>query len=232
MAKKKKAPAEGAPLYMGQYASLMTILLAFFISMLSLGNEKAASFEEGLGLVQTIFNLDAGNGLLEFIRVMMPAKPEADEEAIEQDRFFLGYNKGRFQQRRFDLDNVSDAEMRYLKQVVRVATPITFDPAETVIKASDRDFLDRFANVLRNMPERSVTVACYSFTGSGGADQALAAQRAAAIVRYLMDYGRINPDRLLPMGYSESRYFGDAVPADSDQATLFLVSTAAAKTGL
>ncbi len=232
MAKLKKKPVEGAPMYMGQFASLMTIMLAFFIALLTLGKEKVATFRVGLGMVQTAFGLDAGDGMLQFIKMLMPAKPAVEEESAAEQRFFLGYEKGTFQQRRFDLDRITGMELQALKQVVRVATPITFAPAETAIEPASQVFLDRFATVLRSMPERMVTVACYSSTGSGGADQVIAAQRASAIVRYLAENGRVPAERLLPMGYCETRYLGDFATGDSRQATLFFMSSSPAKTGL
>ncbi len=232
MAKLKEKPEEGAPAYMGQFASLMTIMLAFFIALLSLGTEKAATFRDALGSVQTAFGADAGIGVLSFVKMLMPGRPAVEMDSTGDEKLFLGYTKGTFQQQRFSLDHIADTELQSLKRIVRVSTPIRFAPADTAIDSAGQVFLDRFAGMLRGMPERNVTVSCYSSTASGAADQVIAARRAAAVVRYLIENGGIEPERLLPMGYSEVRYLGDVAAHDPEQATLFFISSSPMKTGL
>ncbi|NCC69929.1 MAG: hypothetical protein EOM14_17385 [Clostridia bacterium] len=161
---------------------------------------------------------------MRFVKSLMPYRPEVEEESEGDDKFYQAYTKGTFQNRRFDYNYIDKLELRYLKQVVKVAVPIVFAPASTDINAEGLVFLDRLAAVLRNMPDRSFTIACYCSTGAGTADQELAARRAAAIVRYLEENGQVLRDCLLPVGYSETRYLGDIQMAESGQATLLFIS--------
>jgi len=226
MARERPEPKpEGAPAYMAQFTALMTILLAFFITMLTLGQARTSQYKSsGFGYIKNAFGTGGGVGLLPFWRSMMKKYPKINKNTQDsKDARFLGYMKGSFQSDRFDADGIGGTEVEKRGYSIRITSDVMFDPGRLVLTSDARAFLDRMAGVFANLPNHVLTACCYSSTGDSKKDHTLAAERAAVIARYLEEQGRIPRHRIRSVGYAHERYIGPHRNKKAQQATVFLV---------
>jgi len=197
--------AGGAPAYMGQFASLMTILLAFFIILLSLGQNRTSKYKEGVGKVCNMIGLAGGSGVLEFWRTMRRPPslivfydPENEDEAI-----FAGFPTG--QADGFSLGDrfLNQINFKDPRQTLRLNSQIRFEPERLRLTRDTQFALDRAATLLYGLSGYDITVQVNVNSGAPDADRQLAVRRAAWVTRHLVDQARIAPERIRALGISE-----------------------------
>ena len=202
---KKSAPPQstgpkGAPAYMGQYASLMTILLAFFIVMLTLGQDRASKFRDGVGQIRNLIGLQGGTGVLEFWRSMRyPPAPQVDDKTTEDDDAnLIGYQMDA--RDAFSLQ--SEALMQILiddpSKDIRLNTKIDFEPGRVLVRRDTQSSLDHITTLLHSVDAYRVDVEVW---GENDAESRhLAARRAVWITRHLVENARMQPNRIRAIG--------------------------------
>ncbi|OVE76283.1 hypothetical protein BVX97_01570 [bacterium E08(2017)] len=236
MGKARKPPEEeGAPAYMAQYTALMTILLAFFICMLTMGEEKASEFQSrGMGYIKDAFGLKGGLGLLNYWKAIMRKFPETryDEEK-DKDRHLLGYQKGAFQAEQLDAEGILKMEMQDWGYSVRIKTPLTIGEKSVVLDKEARSFLDKVGGVFYNLPGYVITACCYESRNEDNEENLRKASKSAATVTaYLEGKCGIPRERLNSIGYSSSRYLGDNGNSNPDQGVVFFIRKEASRNHL
>lgn len=196
--------ARGAPAYMGQYASLMTILLAFFIIMLTLGQDRVAQFKVGVGLIHNMIGLTGGAGVLEFWRSARrpPAprvyRPDTEDpaarligrEAESRESFSLGG------------PGVEQISFLSLRGTVRLRSPIRFESGRIRVARASQSALDHAGTLLYALPEHRIVVEVREIVDEGdlSSGRLLAARRAAWLTRHLIEHARIPPGQIRAMG--------------------------------
>ena len=204
--KKPSAPtkkaAASAPAYMSQYTALMTILLAFFILMLTMGHEKTAGFKEGVGDIKNLLELSGGgNGLMSFWRTMrrpgLPMKLSVNETPGAK---LVGYEEDAVDQ--FSLDATSINKIGFMddRQTLRLHSSIRFEPGQVRMDRSTQYALDQAVATIYSLQEYNVVVCALVSSGKPEADRLLAAQRAAWLVRHITTSAQIPRDRIRALG--------------------------------
>jgi flagellar motor protein MotB len=193
-------PPKGAPAYMGQFASLMTILLAFFIVMLSLGQNRVAKFRVGVGQIRNMIGLQGGSGVLEFWRSMRnPPVPQVVGDRPEDEKMTLvGYQMGARDGFSLQAETLSAIQFDDVSKDLRIKTDIKFHPGTWSIQRETKSSLDHITTLLHSAERFRVDVEVWE---SGGANErSLATRRAVWIARYLVEHARIPADRIRSMG--------------------------------
>jgi flagellar motor protein MotB len=228
MKRREPPQEEGAPAYMAQFTSLMTILLAFFIVMLTMGQEKASRYKmEGFGLIRdSSFGLKGGGlGFMSYMRAALQGHPDIARNGEEsaEDRH-LGYVRGEFDREQMDAEGIVHTEMQDWGNSVRIATPVVFKDDGWTPDPKSRQFLDRIGDVLYNLKGYRVTVSCYEAAGDDPPTARMtAARRALAVANYLERQKRVPRTMLHAVGYSDARYMEFADGESPTQKTVFFV---------
>ena len=82
---------------------------------------------------------------------------------------------------------------------------LNFGPDEVTLSDGAEQVIDRYIEVLNRYPEITVTVEGHTDNrGSAESNLELSKERVVSVVRYMVSNG-INPDRIKPYGYGESR---------------------------
>lgn len=200
----EKKKANGAPAYMGQYASLMTILLAFFIIMLTLGQDRVAQFRVGVGLIRNLVGLTGGAGVLEFWRtVRRPAAPRVfKDESEDPDARLIGYEADSADSYSLGGSGVESISFLALRDTFRVRSPLRFEPGRIRVARESQSSLDHAAALLYSLPEHRIVVIVrvQAPPDAADAERRLAARRAAWLARHLVEHGRIPADRIQSLG--------------------------------
>ncbi len=229
MKKREPPKEEGAPAYMAQFTSLMTILLAFFIVMLTMGTEKVSQYNmEGFGHIRdSAFGLRGGGlGVLPYLRMAFRGHPDVvrTREEDPEDRL-LGYERGEFDRDQMDAEGIVRTELQDWGNSVRIASPVAFPDNDWVAGPESRKFIDGIGDVFYNLKGYIVTVASYQAPGDDptGARR-LAARRAMAVANYLERRKRVPRAMLRAVGYCSPRYMGlPDEEMDRTQKTVFFV---------
>ncbi len=209
MTRKRKAVFEkrkpkGSPAYMGQYASLMTILLAFFIIMLTLGQNRVAQFKVGVGLIRNMVGLTGGSGVLDFWRtVRRPAAPRVfTDESEDPDARLLGYESDFADSYSLGGSGVESISFLALRDTLHLQSPIRFEPGQIRVSRESQSALDHAAALLYSFPEHRIVgiVRVHAPPGDAVEERRLAARRAAWLTRHLVEHGRIPAGRIRSLG--------------------------------
>jgi peptidoglycan-associated lipoprotein len=93
-----------------------------------------------------------------------------------------------------------------LEASLRFVTPIHFAYDRAEIRAQDREFLDRFASVMKQRyADATVTVEGFADpAGSAAYNLTLGRRRADAVRRYLVDVGGLPPAQVRAVSYGEA----------------------------
>ncbi len=195
----EKQGPKGAPAYMGQYASLMTILLAFFIVMLTLGQDRATKFRVGVGQIRNLIGLQGGTGVLEFWRSMRyPPAPRVDPQEEDEDSLLVGYQMGARDAFSLQSETLRQITIDDTSRDLRLNTQIDFHPGRVRIKRDTQSSLDHITTLLHSIDAYRIDVEVW------GKDEPearhLAARRAVWITRHLVEHARIPADRIRAIG--------------------------------
>ena len=209
---------EGAPEWMVTFSDMTTLLLTFFVLLLSFSNQDIQKFREMLGSIKDAFGvqkLEIGEfpakstkpfALSEEERYPINISDQALAKAIQEAAAQSGIKEDQVEV------NVTDEGVR-----VRLKGKIFFDPGSARLKKGILKFLNSIVEIMRrtdyNLAVEGHTDNIPIRTREFPSNWELSAARAAAVVRYLVEHG-ISPKRLKAVGYADSR---PLVPNDTPE---------------
>lgn len=204
---------EGAPVWVITFADLATLMLTFFVLMLSFANQDIIKFREMLGSVQGAFGVTvAREG--EFQAVLTGEGAEEKEKEDESQKL-----KRQIMEVSSSVKKVADeSKMSDNVEVhatadgvrVRVKGEALFKSGSTKIDRGAVKLLNGLANVLKQT-NFQVIVEGHSdnvpVRGAGAlykSNWELSGVRAAVVARYMMSKG-VNASRIAAVGYADIR---------------------------
>jgi chemotaxis protein MotB len=175
----------GAPAYMVSFGDMMTLILCFFILLVSMAEmQNYGLLAKGIGSFIVAVESHGLNGILsaherheifEAVRRRFNLPPEEDPERREA--------------------HVEASSLELLRaEVLEALTPhhelrqprvASFDEGSAVLDTASRDYLDRLATSLRPAPGQLLILEGHAY-GPEGNDDWLAFRRAAAVREYLV----------------------------------------------
>ncbi len=223
--------AAGAPAWMATMADLMSLLLTFFVLLLSFANMDVVKFRVMLGSVQDAFGVQRIHpGDFEarattpvelsvrestaMIEAMESNKPQPPRAAPPMDPGIVKQMEDAVN--RLDLGRVVEVQPARRGVVVRVKGQLLFDSGSSRLRAEALVFMDEIARMANLFP--------YGLSIEGHTDDVpistpefpsnwhLSAGRAISSLRYLVDVGEVDAKRLSAAGFADTR---PLVPNDS-----------------
>jgi len=204
MAKKKKpedAPL-GAPLWMATFADMATLLLAFFIMLLSFSSIQESKFQEAVASLQGALGvMTTPDAVIEQPEVLIPQPTESDIQEVLQE-----VQKIRIALAEEGLEDQIQISLEKEGIAISIATPFLFEPAKAAIRPSANKVVNGLGAVLRNVENR-VRVEGHTDNVPINSDEfpsnwELSAARAIAVLKLLGGSGVV-PERLAAIGYGE-----------------------------
>ncbi len=192
------------------YADLITLLLAFFIVLWSIGQADIAKFEAIRNSLAKAFNVgvsDATEGTSPIFDGGSNFDPQPfgavanDLEQIEKEFGAFAEKNGLTEKIkiRSDKDQI----------VISLADNLLFDSASAALKPEAFFVLDEAAKIITSLDNQirveGHTDSIALNTGEFASNWELSSARATEVLRYLVDRGGINPDRIFAAGYAEYR---------------------------
>ncbi|MCP4548757.1 MAG: OmpA family protein [bacterium] len=210
MAKDKKdCPPVGAPLWMATFGDLMSLLLTFFILLVSFSSMQQAKFEQAIGSVKGALGVLSSLPTVSIHReVVVPQgesitnvddmgehlKVEESVESLEEKMELLDKR---------DVVNVSRTKRGL---AIRLEGNLLFAPGEVSVQAAAYPILDEVCETLKGFPN-DVRVEGHTdnvpmSSNAFASNWELSAARAGAIVRFFQERG-MEPSRMMAVGLGE-----------------------------
>lgn len=206
-----------APAWMATFGDLMSLLLTFFILLLSFASMDAKRFSEVSGSMRDAFGVQRrepgqfealANDLISLndrqqsshLSVIdVPTRNVTDAKKLVQ-RIRASIAEKR-------MDRLIEVEETDRGVVIRVPGQLMFSPGSTELKIESLVFLREIANLIKGTPD-TVAIEGHtdaSLSGSNTNNWKISAARAVATLEFLVDVGRVDPSRLQVTGFAHTK---------------------------
>lgn len=202
---------EGLPLWMATFADLVTLLLCFFVLLLSFAQQDANKFKTLAGSVKNAFGIQVKRKTANFA-AFSPAKYErSDVKLKDEDQMILGMllEIKSYMLEDPSFQNVATVTADNKGLIIRIPVTSFFGPGSAALEAESEKLLDGAINILKqhtvNMVVRGHTSNTVEQTKVYPTNWELSSARAAALLRAIMSRSDIPASRLKAVGYADSR---------------------------
>lgn len=201
------------------YSDMVTLLLVFFVLLLSFSNIDNARFERAMWSLQNAL------GLLESGQVLTPteeqplprvppralrdARHQRQIQAMQRDQLMDAKRRLREKLSEADLLDEVSFEMSQRGLAMRFTDRVLFESGRAELKPEARDILDLLAPTLSDLPNH-IRVEGHTDdvpieTDRFPSNWELSTARSTNVLRYLLKTGQLPPDEISAAGYGEFR---------------------------
>jgi chemotaxis protein MotB len=211
---------EGAPAWVVTFGDLMSLLLCFFVLLLSFSEMDKAKYKEVSGSLAKAFGVqrkmkafEAPKGIKmisrDFDQELIPARPREEFIAMQQ-REKIGMALKKEVETRFrDLQDLIQVEVGEKEVTIRLMGETAFDSGKADIKAQMVPLLLKIGSVLAD-GKGEVIIAGHTdnvpvHRGPYGSNLKLSIARAATVAEFLLAKSAIPASRVSTMGFGKYR---------------------------
>ncbi len=216
---------EGAPVWMATFADMMSLLLTFFVLILSFANMDVIKFSAAVESLRDA--LGNAIALQEFDGAPRINPFDLDDAGLPRvvalELCQTGPNSSALRAevetlvQRLDLENLVEVDEAEGGVVVRVVGQLLFDAGSIELRPESFVLLNEIARLIAAVPElvsiEGHTDVTPAATGSGMSNWHLSTGRAISVLDYLTRVKNVDPKRLNVSGYAAMR---PLLPNDSD----------------
>ena len=249
MAETQKCPPckPGAPGWLATFSDLCTLLLTFFVLLLSFAKTETAKYEAAIGSLRNAF----GGNVLKPGEVMRPGKSPNDAPTmIDSDMpakpFPIEFLTAEGLLDKHEINRASDTQLNQLKKMladnelieaanvyempetimVRMKDKVQFQKGSVGIDEINIQVFDRLVKMMREN-NWNILVEGHAEAGEvsnkdGSDAYTLSSQRALAVSKSLLQRG-ISPDRITTIFYGDSRPQAKVNKSISDRRVEFVI---------
>jgi chemotaxis protein MotB len=208
---KKDDSEEGAPAWVVTFGDLMSLLLCFFVMLLSFSEmdrniykEIAGSMAKAFGVQRKIQAFESPRGE-KIVARDFEMQVVATREKEELGRELKKEIETKFQ----DLKDLMEIELSEHEIVIRLMGETTFDSGRAQIKPQMIPFLNKIASVLKDA-KGDIVIAGHTDNvpvtgGEFTSNLQLSAERAVRVAEYLMNREPVDPQKISTTGFGEYR---------------------------
>jgi chemotaxis protein MotB len=202
---------EGLPPWMATFADMVTLLLCFFVLLLSFASNDVQKFKELLGSLQDAFGVSVQRKAADYL-ALTPSKLQRKEVKMDSnDKRLLGLilriKTVLDEKEATRMSTGVDAEKDGV--VMRADSAQLFIPGTCTLKPGAHKVLDSVISILKdhnyNLVVRGHTSDVEPHSIKFPTKWELSSARAAAALQYIHLKGRIDAKRLKAVGYADTR---------------------------
>ena len=211
--KKPRKETPGAPLWMVTYSDMVTLLLTFFVLMLSMAEMDKIKFQQAAGSLKGAFGVMNRKQVIEpQSEVVLPSR-----RVIPYDMLQRVYK--RIMNRIEHLELNRDIELLENRGaiVLRIQEKVLFPPGSSALKKESEGVLKKVGELVRPLPFDMRIEGHADSTPTGNPEETnwdLSVQRAMAVLKFFARNQVLALDRLSAVGYGAER---PLVPNESDE---------------
>ncbi|RMF88689.1 MAG: type VI secretion system protein TssL [Nitrospinota bacterium] len=231
---KQEEGEEGAPEWMVTFGDMMTLLLCFFVLLLSFSQMDVAKFKELAGSLEKAFGVQRKLPVYERPKGMKMVARDFDQSLIEQAKFGELESKEATRRLEAELEKLGlddkllsqlqaeglfEVETQDDQIVLRLMGYSTFDSGSAEIKPQMIPLLTKIGSII-GRSNWDIIVAGHTDNvpirkgGRYGSNLELSAARAASVVKFFIHRGLVAPEKIATMAFGEYR---PLVPNDTPE---------------
>ncbi len=200
---------EGLPLWMATFADMVTLLLCFFVLLLSFANQDITKFKTLMGSIKDAFGVQIERPDAPYA-AFSPTKFDRPEIKLEQQEQATLAMVQQLKSLTETLDLTKSAKITTDDEgvIMRVPNDELFLPGTAELKPTAQQY---FQAVLRILEDHNYNIVVRGHTDDTPASGALypsnwelSSARAASALRALIEQGGVPPTRLKAVGYANS----------------------------
>jgi chemotaxis protein MotB len=211
---------EGAPAWVVTFGDLMSLLLCFFVLLLSFSEMDKAKYKEVSGSLAKAFGVqrkmkafEAPKGIKmisrDFDQELIPARPREEFIAMQQQEKVGIALKKEVETRFQDLQDLIQVEVGEKEVTIRLMGETAFDSGKADIKTQMVPLLLKIGSVLADS-KGEVIIAGHTdnvpvYGGPYGSNLKLSIARAATVAEFLLAKSAIQASRVSTMGFGKYR---------------------------
>ena len=203
MARKPKKDPPGSPAWMVTFSDLVTLLLTFFVLMLSMSNLDKVKFNDAAGSLRDAFGVMKGGKMTSI------SKPKVVEFIPISDDFVSRlYKRMLVEFNRLKIDRRISLVKDRGAVVLRVNESMLFASGQTGVRPESYPLLNDIARLVQDLPFHLRIEGHTDNTpvrGNGVSNWDISVARAVSVVKYLGGNGLLPLDRLSAVGYGSQR---------------------------
>ncbi len=206
--KQEECPA-GAPAWMTTYSDLVTLLMTFFVLLLSMASMDPVRFTEASSSLKDAFGIHKEPAHVEFAIPVLPAPPVTPYSPVQQQAARKVYEKIRSQIESMRLNNKLGVYREDDDSIVlRINDSVLFEPGRSKITPQSYSILRTVADIIRPLPvdlrieghtdNRKISESIFS-------NWDLSVDRSVAVLRFFTQSKLLPLDRMSAIGYGKTR---------------------------
>lgn len=206
--KKEEGPA-GAPAWMVTYSDLVTLLLTFFVLLLSMASMDPVRFTEASSSLKDAFGMHNEPAHVEFAIPVLPSPPITQFSPVQMQTTEKVYEKIKSQIDSLRLkDSVGVIKKDADSIILRLRDSVLFGPGETNISPRAYPILRDIADIVRPLP-MDMRIEGHTddipVKSSQFANWDLSVARSVSVLRYYSQSDLLPLDRMASVGYGKDR---------------------------
>ncbi len=212
---KKQAEAppaeEGLPGWMATFADMMSLLLCFFILLLSFANQDISKFRTLMGSIKDAFGVQVKRPEADFAAFSPSQFERKDVELDEQNKMLLGMvlQLKKLIVEDTELKKSTDITTDDQGVIMRVPNSTLFDTGTPRLTKNSDAVLSKVITFLK---ENNLDLVVRGHSDDQPVDSTaypsnweLSSARSGALLRHIIAQGEIKPSRLKAVGYADSQ---------------------------
>ncbi|PID72032.1 MAG: flagellar motor protein MotB [Desulfobulbus propionicus] len=209
MAKKQEECPPGAPLWMTTFSDLVTLLLTFFVLLLSMASMDPVKFVQAKTSIKDTFGWRTTAAPKKFTIPVLPSPPESKFTPIPRETKMTYFKRVKNDLELTKLmDQVQAVQRDDDSIVLRIKDSILFDKGKTTLMPSSYPLLRKIADIVRPLPmtmriEGHTDDTPTSLPATTNWDISVA--RAVSVMRFYNRGQIFSIDRMAAVGYGPSR---------------------------
>jgi len=206
--KKVECPA-GAPAWMVTYSDLVTLLLTFFVLLLSMANMDPTKFTAASSSLKDAFGIHKDSAKVDFAIPVLPSQPIAQYAPIQIQTTEKIYEKVKSQIDSLRLnDDIGLVKKDDDSIILRISDSVLFGPGQAKISKKAFPILRNIAEIVRPLP-MDVRIEGHTddipMADSAFGNWDLSVARAVSVLRYFSQSELLSLDRMSAVGYGKER---------------------------
>ncbi|BCO08540.1 chemotaxis protein MotB [Desulfolithobacter dissulfuricans] len=209
MAKKQEECPAGAPLWMVTFSDLVTLLLTFFVLLLSMATMDKVKFDEAKQSLEQAFGFHSFSTTSRYTVPVMPSAPKSKFAPIPQPSAAKYYKRIKTD---IEMTKISD-KVEVIKRddntiVLRINDAVLFEPGKATLNPASYPLLRKIADIVRPLP---MTMRIEGHTdntpiaGKKITNWDLSVARAISVMRFYNRGKLFSLDRMSAVGYGDTR---------------------------
>ncbi len=205
----EECPPPGLPMWMATYSDMVTLLLTFFVLLLTMASMDPTKFVQAKTSIESAFGWSTKAAPVPFSIPILPSPPKSKFTPIPRQSPIQHFKRIKTDLEMTKLDTLVEAVQRDNDSIIlRIHDNVLFEQGKTELNPASYPILRKVADIIRPLP---MTMRIEGHTDSTpvgvgkGSNWDLSVARAVSVMAFYQRGELFAQDRMSAAGYGDSR---------------------------